>query len=194
MAYTNNLIFNSIHKDWCICESEDPDIHGPEVILDFYNGDPDVLVRCTFSAQPLPPHEDKLKNCKNVIGPVEHPEINGQPLPHPPHLVPHTPPQLPPALPVCMPVCPAGTHGGTPVGQTSAGASALTIPSSPGASGLPENGREPSFHCCCFFCRDQLKLACCLNFHFLMHEIHYPCQRCYMLSARMQMHFKHGNA
>lgn len=135
MKNTQNLLFSSMHKDWCICESEKPDKHGPEVVLDFYNGDPDVLTRCSFAVQPLQPNVNKLKNCRNVIGPVEHPAIEGQPLPHPPHLVPNTPPS-PSALPECIPVCPAGTQAaGTPVGRASAGTSALTIPSSPWVSG-----------------------------------------------------------
>ena len=106
MRYNRNFLFNSMHKDWYICESVRRKLHATELALDFYNGEPDVLDRCTFLAHPIPQNDDKLKNCKNVLGPVQHPEINGQPLPHPPHLVPKTPPP-PPALPACIPVCPA---------------------------------------------------------------------------------------
>lgn len=139
MFYTRNLIFNSMHKDWCICEAEKPDWHGPEVLLDFYNGDPDVLTRCSFVVHPLKQNENKLRNCLNVLGPVQHPAIQGQPLPHPPHLVPQTPPS-PPAPPVCIPVCPAGTAG-----QASAGTSGLTISSSPGVSSAPESKGQSFF-------------------------------------------------
>ena len=137
MHYSRNLIFNSMHKDWCVCEAEKPGWHGTEVLLDFYNGDPDVLTRCSFMVQPLQQNANKLQNCLNVVGPVEHPAIEGQPLPHPPHLVPHTPPS-PPILPVCIPVCPAVTMGGTSVGQPNAGTSALTTTSSPGVPSAPE--------------------------------------------------------
>ena len=136
MYYARGLLFNSMHKDWYICESKKPDRHGPELVLDFYNGDPDVLTRCSFIIQPLQQNEDKLQNCKNVIGPVEHPAINGQPLPHPPHLVPHTPPP-PFVLPACIPTCSAGGTGETQAGQESTDTSALTIPSSTETSGLP---------------------------------------------------------
>ena len=137
MSYTRNLIFNSMHKDWCICEGENPDWHGTEVLLDFYNGDPDVLTRCSFMVQPLKQNDNKLQNCLNVLGPVKHPAIEGQPLSHPPHLVPYTPPS-PPVLPICIPVCPAGTMGGTSVGQPNAGTSALTTTSSPGVPSAPK--------------------------------------------------------
>ena len=135
MSYTRNLIFNSMHKDWCVCEAEKLESHGSEVLLDFYNGDPDVLTRCSFMVQPLQKNANKLQNCLNVLGPVEHPAIEGQPLPHPPHLVPQTPPSV---LPICIPVCPAGTMGGTLVGQPSAGTSALTTSSSPGKPSATE--------------------------------------------------------
>ena len=137
MKYTRNLLFSSMHKDWYICQSAKKNVLGTEVNLDFYNGEPDVLDRCSFVVQPIQENDNKLMNCKNVVGPVEHPEINGQPLPHPPHLVPDTTPP-PPALPVCIPVCPAGTTGETPGEQPNAGTSALTIPTSPGFSGIPE--------------------------------------------------------
>lgn len=138
MSYTRNLIFNSMHKDWCICEAEKPAWSGPEVLLDFYKGDPDVLTRCSFVVQPIQQNANKLQNCLNVLGPVEHPAIEGQPLPHPPHLVPQTPPS-PPVLPVCIPVCPEGAKGGTSVGQPSAGATAPTTSSSPGVPSAPES-------------------------------------------------------
>ena len=116
MRYNRNFLFNSMHKDWYICESQKRKLHRTALALDFYNGEPDVLDRCTFLAHPIPQNDNKLKNCKNVLGPVQHPEINGQPLPHPPHLVPKTPPP-PPALPSCIPVCPAtGPVPSTPTG------------------------------------------------------------------------------
>lgn len=105
MRYNRNFLFNSMHKDWYICESGQRKLHATKLALDFYNGDQDVLDRCTFLAHPIPQNDDKLKNCKNVLGPVEHPAINGQPLPNPPHLVSKTPPP-PHALPSCIPVCP----------------------------------------------------------------------------------------
>lgn len=110
-----------MHKDWYICESEKRVLHGTELALDFYNGEPDVLDRCTFLAHPIPQNDNKLKNCKDVIGPVKAAEINGQPLPHPPHLVPKIPPS-PAALPTCIPVCPATESAGTtiPTGVTEA--------------------------------------------------------------------------
>lgn len=118
MRYNRNFLFNSMHKDWYICESERRKLHATELALDFYNGEPDVLDRCTFLAHPIPQNDNKLKNCKNVLGPVQHPEINGQPLPHPPHLVSKTPPP-PPALPSCIPVCPAtGPAPPTPAGAS----------------------------------------------------------------------------
>lgn len=138
MSYTRNLIFNSMHKDWCVCEAEKPAWSGPEVLLDFYKGDPDVLTRCSFVVQPIQQNANKLQNCLNVLGPVEHPAIEGQPLPRPPHLVPQTPPS-PPVLPVCIPVCPEGAKGGTSVGQPSAGATAPTTSSSPGVPSAPES-------------------------------------------------------
>ena len=79
--------------------------------LDFYNGDPDVLERCTFSFEPIPQYDNKYKNCKNVVGPVKHRAISGQPLPHPPHLLPETPPPAP-YWPSCIPVCKPGDLGG----------------------------------------------------------------------------------
>lgn len=138
MRYNRNFLFNSMHKDWYICESEKRVSHGTELALDFYNGEPDVLDRCTFLAHPIPQNDNKLKNCKNVIGPVEHPAIQGQPLPHPPHLVPKTPPP-PPALPSCIPVCPATESAGT------------SIPT--GGSVVPESPTIPSIRKSpkCFF-------------------------------------------
>ena len=179
MSYTRNLIFYSVHKDWCICESEKPDRHGPEVVLDFYNGDPDVLTRCSFLVQPLQHYNEKLQNCKNVIGPVEHPAINGQPLPHPPHLVPQTPPP-PLVLPACIPTCPAGTTGGTALGPTSA----ASHQTSPGVSSLAESGRKSSFHLSfsaknsssLFTLYFRLKTFC--QPLYIMHE-NYPFQSCY---------------
>lgn len=138
MSFTRNLIFNSMHKDWCVCEAENPDWQGPEVLLDFYNGDPDVLTRCSFMVQPLQQNANKLQNCLNVLGPVKHPEIEGQPLPHPPHLVPHTPPS-PPVPPICIPVCPAGIMEETAVGHPNAGTSSPTTTSSPGVPSAPDS-------------------------------------------------------
>ena len=135
MKYTRSFLLNSMHKDWYIFEAEKQTQPTIEVVLDFYDGDPDVLERCAFLAEPIPNIDTKLRNCKGVIGPVKFPEITGQPLPHPPHLVPHTPkPSV--VLPACMPVCPAGTVGGTPWGPTSAGISSTGVA---GVSG------EPSF-------------------------------------------------
>lgn len=129
MKYTRSFLFNSMHKDWYICEAEKQTLHKTKVVLDFYDGDPDVLERCAFMVQPLLKTERKLKNCKDVIGPVETPEISGQPLPHPPRLVPPTP--APPAvLPICMPVCPVSTMAETPGIPSSAGISL------PGVSGV----------------------------------------------------------
>ena len=134
MRYPRNFLFNSIyHQDWYICESKEINKQGTPVILDFYNGDPDVLDRCTFLAHPIPQNYNKLINCKNVVGPVEHPEINGQPLLRPPQLVPDTTPP-PPVPPVCIPVCPATASAGTsPATLPTAGVSAVsegpTIPS-----------------------------------------------------------------
>lgn len=114
MKYSRNLMLKSMHADWFICQSKDKKLHGSTLIqLDFYNGDPDVLERCTFSFMPIPQNVNKYMNCRNVAGPVQHPAISGQPLPHPPHLVPEVPPV--PAQPACIPVCPAAeTVGGAP--------------------------------------------------------------------------------
>lgn len=112
MKYFRNILFNSAtHNDWYICES---DYHSTKVrtvrqkikiILDFYNGDPDVLERCTFLLHPLREGEDKFKNCKGVIAPDVQNMINGQPLQKLPALLP--PPQPAPVLPVCIPTCTA---------------------------------------------------------------------------------------
>ena len=129
-----------MHKDWYICEKsynkKQKSVHYiSELVLDFYNGDPDVLDRCAFLVLPLNNTKKKFKNCKGVVGPVEAPEINGQDLPHPPHLVDHT---SPPAavLPPCMPVCPAGTMEGAQVGPASASTSAVTTFSPSGVSSV----------------------------------------------------------
>ena len=105
-------MLQSMHKDWYVCQTKkSPKKDKTNIKLDFYNGEPDVLNRCTFLFHPIAQNENKYKMCKNVIGPVEHPAIVGQPLPHSPHLVPKTPPPPPPALPSCIPVCPGGTVG-----------------------------------------------------------------------------------
>ena len=129
-----------MHKDWYICEesynkNQKSVHHISELALDFYNGDPDVLERCAFLVSPLEDTKKKFKNCKGVIGPIEAPNINGQELPHPPHLVDH---KSPPAvvLPSCMPVCPVGAMGGAQVGLASAGTSAVTTFSPPGVSSV----------------------------------------------------------
>lgn len=135
MKFARNYLLKSTHKDWYICQDKKKSIHiNPDLKLDFYNGDPDVLNRCTFLFHPIPQTDNKYKMCKNVVGPMKHPSISGQPLPHPPHLVPKTqPPAL--ALPSCIPVCPAGTTSGA-TGQTaSLGSSSLVIPTVPGTLG-----------------------------------------------------------
>ena len=130
MMYTRNLLLQSMHMDWYICQSKKKSLHDvTDIVLDFYDGDPDVLGRCTFLFHPIAQSDNKYKMCKYVLGPVKHPMISGQPLPHPPHLMPQTPPP-PPAFPSCIPVCPAGT-----------GAGALEQPPSVGA---PEVPVEPS--------------------------------------------------
>ena len=141
MKFARNYLLKSMHKDWYICQDKKKSIHiNPDLKLDFYNGDPDVLNRCTFLFHPIPQTDNKYKMCKNVVGPVKHPSISGQPLPHPPHLVPKTqPPAL--ALPSCIPVCPAGTSIRTS-GQTARlGPSSLVIPTT---SGTPETHSKPS--------------------------------------------------
>lgn len=137
MRYTRNFLFNSMHKDWYICQSDDKKKYWRPIVLDFYNGEPDVLDRCTFLLNPI--WEGKFMHCKYALGPVEAPEITGQPLPHPPHLV-ESKPAPPVVLPACLPVCPAGPEGPagatgtTPVGSKGAVTSAVTIPSKPGIS------------------------------------------------------------
>ena len=109
MMYTRNLLLQSMHIDWYICQSDAKTLHGvTDIVLDFYDGDPDVLGRCTFLFHPIAQNENKYKMCKYVLGPIKHPMISGQPLPFPPHLMPKTPPP-PPPFPSCIPVCPAGT-------------------------------------------------------------------------------------
>ena len=112
MKFGRNFLLKSMHKDWYICQNREKDVHGSTGIdLDFYNGEPDVLERCTFLFQPIPQSFDKRMNCRNVVGPVVHPSITGQPRPRPPHLVPYPPPPVP-AQPSCIPVCPASTMSG----------------------------------------------------------------------------------
>ena len=124
MKLARNFLLNSWHKDWYICQSEKRKDYGTQIILDYYNGQPDVLDRCTFV---LSPHwKDKYEHCRHALGPVVAPEINGQPLPHPPHLV-ETTPAPPFVLPSCIPVCPAKSKEATTQG-------AAAIPSS---SGVP---------------------------------------------------------
>lgn len=137
MKYTRNLMLQSMHKDWYICQSEEKTLHGgSDIILDFYDGDPDVLGRCTFLFHPISQNENKFKQCKLGIGPVKRPMISGQPLPHPAHLVPHTP-SPPPALPSCIPVCSQGAGPGEPGQPASVGPSSPVIPAPPGISEVP---------------------------------------------------------
>ena len=113
MKLARNFLLNSWHKDWYICQSGKRKDYGTQIILDYYNGEPDVLDRCTFV---LSPHwKDKYEHCRHALGPVVAPEINGQPLPHPPHLV-ETTPAPPFVLPSCIPVCPAKSKEATTQG------------------------------------------------------------------------------
>ena len=145
MLFTRNMLFGSIsHDDWYICQSKARhDKSETEVIIDFYNGDEKVLVRCTFLLHPIPPTDNKYKNCKQVAGPVEQPFISGQPLPHPPHLVPHyTPP--PPVLPACLPVCPVRPSEEIPGLPPTVGPQVPLIPAPAGAHverPIPGKGR-----------------------------------------------------
>lgn len=133
MMYTRNLLLQSMHTDWYICQSEKKTLHGAtDIVLDFYDGDPDVLGRCTFLFHPIAQNENKYKMCKYVLGPVKHPMISGQPLPHPPHLMPHAPPP-PPAFPSCIPVCPVGTGAGAQEKPPSVGAP--EVPMEPSVAG-----------------------------------------------------------
>ncbi|XP_066021495.1 uncharacterized protein [Pocillopora verrucosa] len=141
MKYTRNLLLQSFHNDWYMCQTpnEGNSIHkNPTILLDFYNGDPDVLARCTFLFHPIAQNENKLTWCKNVLGPVEFPSISGQPLPHPPFLIPPATAQAP-ALPSCIPLCPPGTEGGLIEQETSVGPLTPIIPSP------PEFSHGPSF-------------------------------------------------
>jgi len=138
MKFSRSFLLKSMHKDWYICQSRKTKLHGStDVQLDFYNGDPDVLERCTFSFEPIAQYEDKYKNCKNVAGPVTHPSISGQPLQHPAHLVPETPPS---ALtqPSCIPVCPAGTMGERQGGQN-------IVPRRPAEPAIPSSESNQNF-------------------------------------------------
>ena len=111
MKFSRSFLLKSMHSDWCICQGRNKRLHGStDVQLDFYNGDPGVLERCTFSFEPIPQYENKYKNCRNVIGPVKHRFISGQPPPHPPELVPKTAPPAP-NQPSCIPVCTTGNLG-----------------------------------------------------------------------------------
>ena len=145
MKYTRNLLLQSFHNDWYMCQTpnEGNSIHkNPTILLDFYNGDPDVLARCTFLFHPIAQNENKLTWCKNVLGPVEFPSISGQPLPHPPFLIPPATAQAQaqaPALPSCIPLCPPGTEGGSIEQETSVGPLTPIIPSP------PELSHGPSF-------------------------------------------------
>ena len=139
MRYTRNFLFSSMHKDWYICQSEKRKHYWTPIILDFYNGEPDVLDRCTFLLMPI--WDLPLRHCKYSLGPVVAPEITGQPLPHPPHLVENRP-APPVVLPPCLPVCPAGSTETTPVGSTGAGTSTVAIPSKPGISSSSTSRRR----------------------------------------------------
>lgn len=143
MKYHRNLLFNAMHQDWYICEESNWKERDPAMVLDFYKGEPDVLQRCSFAVYPLSLNSNKYMNCRNVLGPVKHREINGQSLPHPPPLLPHLPPP-PPLLPVCLPVCPAQEAGGTSgVGGTSAQNFLSTV----GVSSVQESARTSLFLC-----------------------------------------------
>lgn len=136
MKFTRNLLLQSMHKDWYVCQKKKTSIHhNADLMLDFYNGDPDVLNRCTFLFHPITQNENKYRMCKNVLGPVKHPSIAGQPLPHPAHLVSKTPPSAP-VLPSCIPVCPAS---GQPA---SVGPSSPIISAPPG---IPGTSLKPPF-------------------------------------------------
>ena len=113
MKFSRSFLLKSMHGDWYICQSRKKRLHGPtDVELDFYNGEPNVLERCTFSFEPIPQYHNKYKNCRNVAGPVKHRFITGQPLPQSPDLVPKTAPSAP-AQPSCIPVCTTGNFGET---------------------------------------------------------------------------------
>lgn len=144
MRYARNLLLQSMHKDWYICRTKMKSIHRRAGIkLDLYNGEPDVLNRCTFLFHPISEKDDKYKMCKNVIGPVKQPVITGQPLPHPPHLVPETPPPAS-ALPSCIPVCQAKPGGGTPGEPAIGRPSTPIISGSSGSSGVSVEPAVPS--------------------------------------------------
>ena len=112
-----------MHNDWYICESipvgKTETRLRIELILDFYNGDPDVLDRCTFLLHPIPQSESKFKNCKGMIGPDPRRMINGQPLPSAPPLI-----TLPEAASQIIGVNnkPLVTTPGVPPGNTNASA------------------------------------------------------------------------
>ena len=131
MKYSTSFLLKSMHSDWYVCRGKQTNVHGYTPIqLDFYNGDPDVLERCTFSFMPIPQYENKYKNCRSVAGPVEHPAIEGQPLPHPPHLVPKAPSPPVPVQPSCIPVCSA-TGGGEPGVKATSGSALPSFPLEP---------------------------------------------------------------
>ena len=137
MRYSQNFLFRSTHEDWYICQSPKKKEFGTSIILDYYNGEPDVLDRCTFVLSPI--FKNPLQHCKDALGPVKEPQINGQPLPHPSGLIQHTP--APPfVLPSCMPVCPSGAKetmwamGTNAQGASGTSESAVEIPSASRAS------------------------------------------------------------
>lgn len=136
MKHTRNILFNSMHNDWYICESEmkgeSPIRQKLEIILDFYNGDPDVLDRCTFLLHPIPQTHNMLDNCKGVIGPVPQRMINGELLPKSPPLVQVQPPLQPPPPAVIVP--PVVYIGGLP-GQAANTSSTITTANS-GSTGV----------------------------------------------------------
>ena len=147
MKYTRNLLLQSMHKDWYICQTKKKkkkSFHGKvDIKLDFYNGEPDVLNRCTFLFHPISEKEDKYKMCKDVIGPVKHPAITGQHFPHPLHLASETRPQVP-ALPSCIPVCSAKPGGGTPLEPAIGKPAAPTISGPSGSTGISVEPAIPS--------------------------------------------------
>lgn len=108
MKYFRNFLFHSMHDDWYICESDHHTTNVRtvrqkiKIIVDFYNGDPDVLDRCTFLLHPLPQNEDKFMHCKGAIGPDLPKMINGQ---TPPQLSALVPSAQAHELPVCIPTC-----------------------------------------------------------------------------------------
>ena len=136
MKFSTGLLLKSMHQDWYICQSRNKHTHSTPLELDFYNGDPDVLERCTFSFWPIPQYENKQKNCRNVAGPVVQPAIVGQPLPHPARLVAKMPSTRVPVQPSCIPLCSSGgSVGETPGEPATYGSTGLGGPLQPSVAG-----------------------------------------------------------